>query len=89
MSNPDKPDKPDQKPQHDNRIAAVNFRDEVRIGREATRMWRAGERHFGYRAALTQFGVRFEPTDNAAALAPVTVPFGNIVSISHPTFADK
>ena len=87
MSQPDKP-------QIDNRLTCVVMAHEIRLGTHGTKVWhREGEKNYGFRAVLTQFGVRFEPAEvkrpagstiEAEGVSPVTVPLAHVLYVVHP-----
>ena len=77
-------DKTDTRPQFDNRIAAVSFISEVRLGNTAARQWRdTPDQSHGYTAQITQLGVRLTHSD-PVKFGAVTVPMANIASLTHP-----
>lgn len=86
MSNPNDPRAADAAPKLDNRLVGVVLTLEIRLGKATTKVWQPDiGKGFGFRAALTQFGVRFEPAEPSAdERNPVTVPMAQVAYVQHP-----
>ena len=86
MSNPNDPKAADGAPKTDNRLVGVILTIEIRLGKATTKVWQPEiGKGFGFRAALTQFGVRFEPAEPSAdERHPVTVPLAHVAYVQHP-----